>query len=82
MALQVRRGQGKGPMPQVKIRLVDQRKAAGLSQEQLAEMVGMARAGISRIETGKTSTISLDVLDRLCRALKCEPGDILVRKRR
>jgi len=67
-------------MPQVKIRLVDQRKAAGLSQEQLAEMVGMARAGISRIETGKTSTISLDVLDRLCRALKCEPGDILVRK--
>ena len=69
-------------MPQVKIRLVDQRKAAGLSQEQLAEMVGMARAGISRIETGKTSTISLDVLDRLCRALKCEPGDILVRKRR
>ena len=82
MALQVRRGQGKGPMPQVKIRLVDQRKAAGLSQEQLAEMVGMAQAGISRIETGKTSTISLDVLDRLCRALKCEPGDILVRKRR
>ena len=69
-------------MPQVRIRLVDQRKAAGLSQEQLAEMVGMARAGISRIETGKTSTISLDVLDRLCRALKCEPGDILVRKRR
>ena len=23
-----------------------------------------------------------DVLDRLCRALKCEPGDILVRTRR
>ena len=67
-------------MPQVKIRLVDQRKAAGLSQEQLAEMVGMAQAGISRIETGKTSAISLDVLDRLCRALKCQPGDILVRE--
>ena len=69
-------------MTPVKIRLLEQRKAAGLSQEQLAEMVGMAPADISRIETGKTSAISLDVLDRLCKALKCEPGDILVRKRR
>ena len=67
-------------MTPVKIRLLKQRKAAGLSQEQLAEMVGMAQADISRIETGKTSAISLDVLDRLCRALKCQPGDILVRK--
>lgn len=67
-------------MTPVKIRLLEQRKAAGLSQEQLAEIVGMAQADISRIETGKTSAISLDVLDRLCRALKCDPGDILVRK--
>ena len=69
-------------MTPVRIRLLEQRLAAGLSQEQLAEMVGMAQADISRIETGKTSAISLDVLDRLCKALKCEPGDILVRKRR
>ena len=67
-------------MTPVQIRLLEQRLANGLSQEQLAEMVGMAQADISRIETGKTSAISLDVLDRLCRALKCEPGDILVRK--
>ncbi len=69
-------------MTPVRIRLLEQRLAAGLSQEQLAEMVGMAQADISRIETGKTSAISLDVLDRLCKALKCEPGDMLVRKRR
>jgi putative transcriptional regulator len=69
-------------MTPVRIRILEQRLAAGLSQEQLAEMVGMAQADISRIETGKTSAISLDVLDRLCKALKCEPGDILVRKRR
>ena len=68
------------PMAPVEIRLLEQRKAAGLSQEQLAEKVGMAQADISRIETGKTSAISLDVLNRLCRALKCQPGDILVRK--
>ena len=67
-------------MTPVKIRLLERRLAAGLSQEQLAEMVAMAQADISRIETGKTTAISLDVLDRLCKALKCEPGDILVRK--
>ena len=69
-------------MTPVKIRLLEQRKAAGLSQEQLAEIVGMAQADISRIETGKTSAISLDVLDRLCKALRCEPGDLLVRRRK
>ncbi len=69
-------------MTPVEIRLLEQRQAAGLSQEQLAQKVGMAQADISRIETRKTSAISLDVLDRLCRALKCQPGDILVRKRK
>ena len=67
-------------MTPVEIRLLEQRKAAGLSQEQLAEKVAMAQADISRMETGKTSAISLDVLNRLCRALKCQPGDILVRE--
>ena len=69
-------------MTPVKIRLLERRRAAGLSQEQLAEMVAMAQADISRIETGKTKAISLDVLERLCKALRCEPGDILVRKRK
>ena len=69
-------------MTPVSIRLRERRTAARLSQKKLAEMVGMAQADVSRIETGKTSAISLDVLDRLCRALKWEPGDILVRKGR
>ena len=53
----------------------------GLTQAQLAKKARMAQGEISRIESSATM-ISLDVLDRLCRALKCEPGDILVRKRR
>ena len=35
--------------------------------------------GVDGIETNAT-IISLDVLERICRALKCEPGDILVRE--
>ncbi len=68
-------------MPPVESRLREVRKSMGLTQAQLAKKAGMAQGEISRIESSATM-ISLDVLDRLCRALKCEPGDILVRKRR
>ncbi len=68
-------------MTPVEIRLRDVRKAAGLTQGELAAKASLAQSEISRIETNATM-ISLDVLDRLCRALKCQPGDILVRKGR
>ncbi len=66
-------------MTPVVIRLREVRKAAGLTQGELATKASLAQSEISRIETNATM-ISLDVLDRLCRALKCQPGDILVRK--
>ncbi len=66
-------------MTPVVIRLREVRKAAGLTQGELAVKARLAQSEISRIETNATM-ISLDVLDRLCRALKCQPGDILVRK--
>ncbi len=68
-------------MTPVKIRLREIRIRAGLTQVELAKRARMDQADISRIEKG-AKAISLDVLDRLCRALKCEPGDILVRTRR
>ena len=66
-------------MTPVEIRLREVRKSVGLTQALLAKKAGMAQGEISRIEASATM-ISLDVLDRLCRALKCQPGDILVRK--
>ncbi len=68
-------------MTPVEIRLREVRKSAGFTQAQLAKKAGMAQGEISRIESSATM-ISLEVLDRLCRALKCEPGDILVRRRK
>ncbi len=68
-------------MTPVKIRLREIRIGAGLTQVELAKRARMDQADISRIEKG-AKAISLDVLDRLCKALRCEPGDILVRTRR
>jgi putative transcriptional regulator len=41
-------------------RIADARRKAGLSQDQLAERIGVARSTIARIETGAT-TPTLDV---------------------
>ena len=69
-------------MTPVEIRLREVRQAVGMTQAELAASAGMDQGDVSRIETGKTAGISLDVLNRLCHALKCEPGDILVRRRK
>jgi len=68
-------------MTPVEIRLRDARKAAGFTQVELAKRARMDQADISRIEKGPRA-ISMDVLDRLCRVLKCDPGDLLVRTRK
>ena len=55
------------------------RKAKGLSQEQLAEMVGISVTHMSHIETGNTK-LSLPVLVDLARSLEVLCDDILNEK--
>ena len=49
-------------------RIREERKKKGLTQEMLAQKVGMQRAHISRIEQGKCST-GFDLLQRIAEAL-------------
>ena len=44
---------------------------------QLAELVGISNANLSNIKTGKTCAIRFSTLNAICRALNCQPGDIL-----
>ena len=44
---------------------------------QLAEQVGISNANLSNIKTGKICAISFSTLNAICRALDCQPGDIL-----
>ena len=52
------------------------RKANGLSQEQLAELVGISTTHMSHIETGNTK-LSLPVLVSLAEALEVSTDDLL-----
>ena len=40
---------------------------------------GIRYATVWQMNKGKIARLSLDTLDRICEALECEPGDLLVR---
>lgn len=44
---------------------------------ELAEKVGITLANMSILKNGKAKAIKLETLDKVCRALACQPGDIL-----
>ena len=44
---------------------------------QLGEKVGMTLANLSILKTGKARAIRFSTLDAICKALACQPGDIL-----
>ena len=48
-----------------------------MSLNELSEKVGIANVNLSKIKTGKISAILFSTLDAICRALGCQPGDIL-----
>jgi putative transcriptional regulator len=49
-----------------------------MSLTALSEKVGLTIANLSILKTGKARAIRFSTLDALCRALDCQPGDILV----
>ena len=48
-----------------------------MSLTALSEQVGLTMANLSILKTGKARAIRFSTLDALCRALDCQPGDIL-----
>ena len=48
-----------------------------MSVTELTEKVGITMANISILKNGKAKAIRLSTLDAICRALGCQPGDVL-----
>ena len=48
-----------------------------MSLTELADRVGITLANHSVLKTGKAKAVRFSTLDALCRALGCQPGDIL-----
>ena len=48
-----------------------------MSLTELSERVGITMANLSILKTGKARAVRVDTLNKLCRALDCQPGDLL-----
>ncbi|MBR5725178.1 MAG: helix-turn-helix transcriptional regulator [Muribaculaceae bacterium] len=48
-----------------------------MSLNELSERVGITIANLSILKTGKAKAVRFSTLDTICRALDCQPGDIL-----
>lgn len=48
-----------------------------MSLTQLSEKIGLTIANLSVLKTGKAKAVRFSTLDAICRALDCQPGDIL-----
>lgn len=48
-----------------------------MSVTELVEKVGITMSNISVLKNGKAKAIRFLTLDAICKALECQPGDIL-----
>ena len=48
-----------------------------MSLNELSEKVGITLANLSILKNSKAKAVRLSTLDAICKALDCQPGDIL-----
>ncbi|MGG1141183.1 helix-turn-helix domain-containing protein [Bacillus mycoides] len=48
-----------------------------MSVTELSEKVGITMTNLSILKNGKAKAIRITTLDAICKALECQPGDIL-----
>ncbi|MBQ8960542.1 MAG: helix-turn-helix transcriptional regulator [Ruminococcus sp.] len=48
-----------------------------MSLNELSDRVGVSNVNLSKLKTGKVSAIRFSTLNAICKALSCQPGDIM-----
>ena len=48
-----------------------------MSAGELAARIGISPTNLSILKTGKAKAVRFTTLDAICRALDCQPGDVL-----
>lgn len=49
-----------------------------MSMTELSQRVGITMANLSILKCGKAKAVRFSTLEAICKALNCQPGDILV----
>lgn len=61
----------------IRILLDDRLHERRMTLTDLADQVGITLANLSILKTGKARAIRFTTLDAICRALGCQPGDLI-----
>ena len=61
----------------VTVKLDDLLYARRMTLTELAERVDITLANLSILKTGKAKAIRFSTLEAICKALECQPGDLL-----
>ncbi|HFL3267898.1 TPA: helix-turn-helix domain-containing protein [Clostridioides difficile] len=56
-------------------KLIDLLNRRGITKEELRIKIGASSTTIAKLSSNKN--VSLDVIDKICKALNCQPGDIM-----
>ena len=48
-----------------------------MSSGELAKRIGISPTNLSILKTGKAKAVRFTTLDAICKALDCQPGDVL-----
>ena len=48
-----------------------------MRSKELAEIIGITNANLSVLKSGKAKAIRVSTLEAICKALDCQPADIL-----
>jgi putative transcriptional regulator len=49
----------------------------GMKSKELAEIIGITPANMSILKSGKAKAVRFSTLEAICKALDCQPSDIL-----
>jgi putative transcriptional regulator len=63
----------------IQIRLNELLEQKGRTLYWLSQQSGVRYATIWNLSRGEVGRLSIDALDRICEALDCQPGDLLIR---
>ena len=61
----------------ITIKLDDQLHDRRMTLTELGDRIGLTLANLSILKTGKARAIRFSTLEAICKALSCQPGDIL-----
>ena len=66
-------------MTPIMLRVKELREAKGWSQAELADKAGIRRATVSAIESNQKTGVDFETLERMAKALGCDPGYLIVK---